>query len=385
VTLLWVESAGRRSSGYHEVVRVRHGALTVLVAGLALTVPAHAWAAQRQPGPPDRPLIVGTKEAPPFAFKRPDGSWTGISIDLWRAIAAELGYTFELQETDLPGLIDGVRTHRFDAAVAALTVTPDREAELDFTHPFHVSGLGIAVRGDDRAGWTAVARQFLSMAFLRVVLALAGLLLVVATLVWLFERRGNPEQFGGRVAHGIGASFWWSAVTMTTVGYGDKTPRTIGGRAVALVWMFTALIVISSFTASITASLTVGTIQGRIAGPDDLPEARIGSIPASTSAEYLDWRQLPFTAYDAPEEALQALARNDVDAVVYDAPILRYEVRQGFGENLRVLPGVFERQYYAIALPEGSALREPINRVLLARIAMPEWQNLLQRYLGAVR
>jgi polar amino acid transport system substrate-binding protein len=359
--------------------------LCVLAAGVLSATPATAATGAQTGAPPARTLVVGTKVAPPFAFKRPDGSWTGISIELWRAIATELGYRYQWRETDLQGLIDGVRSGQLDAAVAALTITPEREAELDFTHPFHVSGLAIAVRDTDRAGWLAVARQFISVAFLKVVLALAGLLLVVALLVWLFERRANAEQFGGRVTRGIGASFWWSAVTMTTVGYGDKAPQTIGGRVVALVWMFAALIVISSFTASITASLTVGALQGPIQGPDDLPGVRVGSVPGSTSAEYLDWRQLPFTAYGAPDDALRALAGGRIDAVVYDAPILRYEVRQQFGSSLVVLPGVFERQYYGIALPTGSPLREPINQVLLRRIAMPEWQSLLTRYLGQTR
>src|SRR5262245_4059237 len=42
-------------------------------------------------GLPDRELVIGTKEAPPFAMKAPDGTWTGISIDLWRQIAEKLG------------------------------------------------------------------------------------------------------------------------------------------------------------------------------------------------------------------------------------------------------------------------------------------------------
>ena len=74
---------------------------------------------------------------------------------------------------------------------------------------------------------------------------------VVGVVMWLGERRRNQAQFGGTAAHGIGAGLWWSAVTMTTVGYGDKAPVTILGRLLGLVWMFAAIIIISSFTAAI--------------------------------------------------------------------------------------------------------------------------------------
>jgi hypothetical protein len=35
-------------------------------------------------------LVVGTKEAPPFAMKDSEGNWSGISIDLWRQVADRL-------------------------------------------------------------------------------------------------------------------------------------------------------------------------------------------------------------------------------------------------------------------------------------------------------
>ena len=44
-----------------------------------------------------QPLIVGTKETPPFAMKTADGQWTGLSIELWRQIAAELNFRFEFR------------------------------------------------------------------------------------------------------------------------------------------------------------------------------------------------------------------------------------------------------------------------------------------------
>ncbi|WP_339151139.1 transporter substrate-binding domain-containing protein [Rhizobium sp. T1470] len=40
---------------------------------------------------PQRELVIGTKEAPPFAMKDADGNWSGISIELWREVAQKLG------------------------------------------------------------------------------------------------------------------------------------------------------------------------------------------------------------------------------------------------------------------------------------------------------
>ncbi|WP_320044731.1 ion channel [uncultured Desulfobacter sp.] len=73
--------------------------------------------------------------------------------------------------------------------------------------------------------------------FLEVIFTLFMLLLLVGFLIWFFEKDKNREQFGGSPFSGIGSGFWWSAVTMTTVGYGDKAPRTVAGRFVGLIWM----------------------------------------------------------------------------------------------------------------------------------------------------
>jgi polar amino acid transport system substrate-binding protein len=234
----------------------------------------------------DRTLIVGTKEAPPFAMKT-DGTWTGISIDLWHQIADELGLKFEFRESDLQGLLDGVAKGSFDLAVAALTITSEREKRFDFSHPFYTTGLGIAVAAKTRNPWLAVLKRFVSPSFLKVVAALSFLLLLVGFLIWWVERKKNQQQFGGSPAEGIGSGFWWSAVTMTTVGYGDKAPITIAGRIVALVWMFAAIIIISSFTAAITSSLTITQLQSPVRGPEDLPKVRVGTVSGTTSASYL--------------------------------------------------------------------------------------------------
>ena len=134
--------------------------------------------------------MVGTKEAAPFAMKNADGTWIGISIDLWRRIAEEKKIRYRLVETEtVPQLIEGVAAGKFDVAVAALTVTAAREEILDFSAPFYTTGLGIAVASGGLANWAPVFRALTSFNFLQSVLALIGLALLVGLVVWLFERR----------------------------------------------------------------------------------------------------------------------------------------------------------------------------------------------------
>lgn len=328
-------------------------------------------------------LVIGTKQAPPFVMKSAEGGWEGISIDLWKEIAREMGLRYELREMSLDEMLSGVADGKLDAAVAAITITAERETSVDFTHPFYTSGLGIvAARKSETPRWLAVLGSFFSVEFLKTILLLVLVLLVAGFFVWVFERKQNAEQFGGKFWQGLGNGFWFSAVTMTTVGYGDKAPRTVGGRLVALIWMFTSVLIIGSFIGGIASSLTVRHFQSLIQGPDDLPKFRVATLPNTTSEAYLRENRVNPILFSSTKEALDAVAEGKVDAFVYDAPLLKYLVSQKMKDQLEVLPRTFARQDYGIALPPNSPLREPINTVLLRKIAEPIWADIQFRYLG---
>jgi ABC-type amino acid transport substrate-binding protein len=329
-----------------------------------------------------RTLIVGTKEVPPFAMKNSDGTWTGVSIDLWQQIATELNLPFEFRELDLKGLLDGVADGSLDIAVAALSITAEREKICDFSHPYYVTGLGIAIAPRHRTPWLVVLKKLYSRHYLKGVIGLCILLLALGTLIWWFEHKRNPEQFGGGTAAGIGSGFWWSAVTMTTVGYGDKAPITFAGRVVAFIWMLIAIIVVSIFTAAITSTLTVAHLDVPVKGPQDLPKVRVGAIVDTTGETYLQDNLISYTSYNTALEGLSAIKEGSIEALVYDAPILRYLIHHEFKGGFEVLPHTFHREDYGIALPKGSSLREPINRVLLETIHGREWQDIIHQYLG---
>ena len=329
----------------------------------------------------NRTLLVGVKLAPPFVMQT-DGQYSGLAIDLWEQAARENGWTFEYRQYELDDLLDAVSQHGVDIGLGAITATAEREAHMDFAHPIISSGLGVAVRSNQRSGWLAVIQAIISPAFLKIIGVLILLLFCVGILAWLFERKANPEQFGGHHRQGIFAGFWWAMVTMTTVGYGDLAPRSVGGRVVGMIWMLAALLIVSFFTASITSALTVGQLSQRIKSADDLASAKIASVAATTSGDWLDRQNIEYGKAADLDGALTELVKGRVDAVVYDAPLLRWEIRSRYQHALQILPLVLERQDYAFALPSASQLREPLDSSLLQAINSPDWHARVAEYLG---
>lgn len=359
---------------------------------LASLVAATAAHAQTEGNRPDEldidRLLVATREVPPFAIRSDEGHWSGISIELLRevkaALEAELEHEIALEFRDLPlaDMLDAVEHGEVDLAAGAITVNYEREKRMDFSHPFYHSGLGIAVGASNHAGWWGTLRAILSPTFLGIVAALLAALALSAVAVYFFERRANREQFGGGAVRGIGSGLWWAAVTLTTVGYGDKAPVTLPGRLIGLAWMFAGLFIIASFTAAVTSALTLNQLKADISGPADLSRVRVATVEGSTAAGYLRARHINAQQFGTASEALAAVTSQAADAVVYDAPILRYQVLNDYPGEATVLPVTFAEQDYAFPLPPGSPLRERINQVLLRQVDSPDWKELLAGYLG---
>lgn len=347
---------------------------------IALSLLAQDAFGQEAGGEP-RELRVATTAAPPFVIEGADGSLSGIDVELWGRVAERLGVRTRWEVMSVPEALDAVRAGEADAAMAALTISREREATLDFSHSYYNTGLGIAVlKGPSGGlGLIALAKGLLSPAFLQAVGALALVLLISGLLMWVFERKANAQQFKSGVV-GLGDGFWWSAVTMTTVGYGDKAPVTFGGRLVALVWMFTSIIIIAAFTGSIASAITVGALDGKVTGPEDLDDVRVAAPEGTTAYDYLTSNGVRPVGVGLIEDAFDLLEAGEVEAVVHDAPVLRSLAQQK--PDVRVLEATFAPQSYGVALRQGSELREDINRAILAETSGRDWNDLLERYLG---
>lgn len=111
------------------------------------------------------------------------------------------------------------------------------------------------------------------------VFVLGIMLVVAASLAYLFEHPVQPEAFSS-----IPQAMWWAIVTMTTVGYGDITPVTIAGKIIAAV-----VSVVGIGMVALPAGLIAAGFVNRLHGVADHPEPAPAPPPApEPKASYLE-------------------------------------------------------------------------------------------------
>jgi polar amino acid transport system substrate-binding protein len=365
--------------------------LSLLLISLLLTAQAQPNAAaspsprtDTQPAQPARAesLRVATRLVPPFVFEE-KGKLSGFSIDLWNSIAQRMHTKSEMQVyPSVKSLLDAVRTHKVEVGIAAISITSDREAMFDFSQPMFDSGMQILVRSQSGSGpLPSILSAVLSPALLQLLGVVLLIVLVPAHLVWFFERR-HPDGIIENRSYfpGIFKACWWAAGTLGA--QADEMPKSIVGRIIALIWMFSGIIFVAYFTAVITASLTVQQLHSDINGPDDLPGRRVATTLGSTSSRYLRENSIKPLEFDQIDKAYAALLAKQVDAVVFDSPVLLYYAAHGGKGKVEIVGSTFRRENYGIVLPRNSALRKPINEALLRLQEDGTYQELHDKWFS---
>jgi len=332
----------------------------------------------------ERELIrIGVKHEPPFVIRESGQTYTGLSVDLWKSIANEAGIEYEMVEyKDHLGLIRALDFEEIDLTINPIHVNEIRLKMLDVTQPFYVSSIGVATTHVKKTQIGVFLRNFFSIQFFKIVLLLILIIFIFGTILWIVERKQNRRQFRPGLV-GLFDGLWWSAVTMSTVGYGDKAPKSRLGRIIAIIWMLTAIITISGFTATIASTLTVQSLGRNIEDLEDLRNAeKIGSVYASSSEDFLNNNQITIQAlYDNVEESLLALSAHDIEVLIYDKTVLDYFISQlQLSNKVTLLPVYFNQQYRSFFLPRNSPDLSWINPLLVRKINEASWPDLLKKY-----
>lgn len=337
----------------------------------------------------EEPLKVGYYNSPPFVEVTESGELTGLSVWLWDRITEKNNINYELVEIPLEHkplneTIDQLKNNEIDISLSPLTITSSRNKELIFSQPYFVSNLTVLEhKSSGFSKWKSFVLSFFSIEFIRTLIVLFSILLLFGFLIWLFERRSQDNDFGKGI-NGILNGVWWSAVTMTTVGYGDKCPKTWGGKTVALIWMFTAILIISSFTASIASSLTLTSLENNTTSINKLKDKRVGTVYASATEKYLESNFFSdITAYEELSYGLKSLKNREVDYFIYDEPYMQHLINNHpeFKE-LEFLPLKFNVDLYAFGFKRGfnTELLQKINQSIIEIKEGKQWEFVLNEY-----
>lgn len=327
-------------------------------------------------------LVVGYTTAPPFIVQN-DSDLEGINIWLWEHVAEDLGLEYKLKQMYFPDMLDSLSQGKIDISINPLTITGERSKVMEFTHSFYASNATIViaeVSGFEK--FIQFVRSFFNADFIKGLFILLLIIFLFGLVGWYFERKKNNSDF--RMGYrGIWDGVWWSAVTLTTVGYGDKAPKTRMGKIAALILMFGGLLFISGLTASIASSLTVNQLNTNPDGFNEFKKRKIGAIGNSSTEQFLKehfFKQV--RPYEGVAVGLNGLVNKEVDAFIYDEPILKYRIQEDSTfSSLQILPVKFDVQFYAFGIAKHQTeLEQRISQRILEIMETKEWEVILNEY-----
>ncbi len=297
-------------------------------------------------------LRVGIKESPPFAVK--DGTyWTGSSVDIIEGVAKDLRRQVEYVEfSTVSELIDAVETGSVDASIAAITITADREARVDFSYPYFSTSLGVMTRPNGSFMSTALT---IGGKVLAILFGLIALLYVVGFIA--------DKVDGDGTIHNPHEGAWWALVTFSTTGYGDLVPETPRGKVLAGTWIILSLFLCSLFTGYVSSSMTVTRLSDNPTTLSDLHRTAVITLSGTTGERFLTDAGVEHFTVKTFDDAMSLIHKGKADAFVYDETLLLHSIQNN--EEFEVWPLGKRSEFYGIALQNGSPLKEAVDISIL--------------------
>ncbi|PSU36117.1 transporter substrate-binding domain-containing protein [Photobacterium lutimaris] len=333
----------------------------------------------------DDHVKVGSYHCPPFVIESETDVPSGLSIYLWEQIAVELGVKYKISHHELGELLDQVSTKALNIGVSCISITPEREEILDFSHSFYETHLAIAVK---QQGYLSSIKNIFTNKKLWFVLSFAFITAgFVGGIYYLLEHRVNDKLYSMRSKKSqLVEGFILGLLFITKGPFNYYEFKTLTGRVLTVLLAIFTTFFIASITAILASTFTLGLLNSDIKGPNDLAKLRVGAKAESTSSLFLTSHSIVHQSFESTNDLLEALNNEQVEAIVADDAVLKYLIKKakelGNYESLSVLPYQFEKQNYGLVLENNSPHREKLNRALLKIRQSPGWRQTLNKYFA---
>ena len=342
--------------------------------------------------------------------------YEGYCIDLMNKLAKKLQFKFiirevadgqygKIQNGSWTGMVREVLDWQADLAIVDLTITKERQSGVDFTHPFMT--LGIAIMYKKPKMEEAELYSFLMPFSKEVWLGMWSAYVGISLTLWMISRLSplewknphpcvdNPDDRDlENEIHSIGASLWFIIGSLMQQG-SDLAPRSMSVRALASVWYFFTLILISSYTANFAAFLTASRMQSPIESAEDLSkQTKIdygckegGSTQAffasSNHSTYRRmWNFMESRKHQGvfPKDNSKGISmvKKGNFAFLMESTSIDYMVQRDC--ELTQIGGLLDHKGYGIALRKRSPFRAPLSKSIVELNEAGELQDLKARW-----
>ncbi len=309
-----------------------------------------------------------------------DREYKGFDIDLWEAIAKEIDMPYKYVPVNkFEEIFSRVKSDSLGIGLAAITMTQNREEEFNFSYPYFNSGLNVALQSRYKESFSMLLSALFDSQLLNIILGMLVFILISSHLIWFFER--GEDAISDTYFPGIFEGAWWTIVTMSTVGYGDISPKKWTGRMVAVFVIIMGITFFGIAIAELSATFASQKMGIGIQSISDLKGRKVGVLKGTTAEEFMSQKSALVIHYPSIEKALEELEAEKIDAVVGDDPVLRHLIKSRHF-NLELL-GKFKTENYGILFSENNNLRENINRELLKLEASGQLELLRKNWFDS--
>ncbi|XP_065335547.1 ionotropic receptor 25a [Cloeon dipterum] len=343
----------------------------------------------------------------------------GFEYEIYEAPDHKIGTMDEQGNWD--GMIKELKEKRADVALAALPVTSERETVIDFTVPYY-DLVGYSILMKKLSSPTSLFK-FLTVLETDVWLCILAAYFITSLLMWIFDRwspysyQNNRDKYKDdeeKREFNLRECLWFCMTSLTPQG-GGEAPKNLSGRLVAATWWLFGFIIIASYTANLAAFLTVSRLDTPVESLADLAQQyKIQYAPLNGSDTmiyflrmsgieqrfYEIWKDmslndsltvleraklavwdypisdrytkmwqamleagLPETLEDAVLRVQKSKSSSEGFAFLGDATDIRYSVLTNC--DLQMVGEEFSRKPYAIAVQQGSPLKDQFNNAIL--------------------
>ncbi|XP_067304993.1 glutamate receptor ionotropic, kainate 5 isoform X1 [Pseudorasbora parva] len=354
----------------------------------------------------NKSLIITTILENPYVMRKVNyqefegnEQYEGFCVDMLRELADTLKFTFHIKLVDdglygapepngsWTGMVGELINRKADLAVAAFTITSEREKVIDFSKPFMTLGISILYRVHigRKPGYFSFLDPFSPAVWLFMLLAY----LAVSCVLFLSARLSPYEWYNPHPClrerrdllenqYTLGNSLWFPVGGFMQQG-SEIMPRALSTRCVSGVWWAFTLIIISSYTANLAAFLTVQRMEVPIESPDDLADQtniQYGTIHGGSTmtffmnSRYQTYQRMwnymyskqPSVFVKSTEEGIARVV-NSKYAFLLESTMNEYH--RSLNCNLTQIGGLLDTKGYGIGMPLGSPFRDELSLAVL--------------------